>query len=228
MRIFFICFLISLRGASCFSQEKDPEDIIIKLLEPYNQIENFKARVNIDVNVDFILIPVKSAIVYFMKPNFYRMESDEFFMVPKKGIGFPVFELFNSDYKAIFMGERVIENRKMGEIKIIPINAKTDVVLATLYYDLGTYLIHHSELDTRNAGFFITDFFYGDATPLPDSIRVKFEVSEFRLPLRFMGKVNVDHSKVRDEKMGEVILRYSEFDVNREMDHSLFTEEDYN
>jgi hypothetical protein len=81
------------------------------------------------------------------------------------------------------------------------------------------------EATTRKSGFFTSEFEYGAHAPLPETNRIKFEVDEVNLPLRFLGNADIDRSKKKEGTMGEVILRFDHYVINQGLGDELFEEE---
>ena len=146
-------------------------------------------------------------------------------MIPRKGIGFMMFALLEMEYSSIYIGKTLHDGRELHEIKIIPLDDDSDVVLATLFIDTRDHLIYNINATAKDAGFFSTEFVYGDHAPLPESNRIRFEVDELRLPLKFLGKVDADKSKLKEGTIGEVILHYTHYQLNQGFDDDIFKEE---
>jgi hypothetical protein len=228
MNILLLGFLQIIRVISLpdnHISESDPELIINETKAIYQSIRDFSADVKIEINVDFINIPDKQARVIYKYPDKIKFKSKSFIMIPKKGIGYMIFKLLESDYTALYSGEITIKDRQLKEIKIVPQANNSDIVLATLFIDPEDYLIYRIEATTRDAGFFTTDFSYGKYSPLPDMNRIQFKVDEVRLPLNFLGKVNIDRSKIEKDTIGEVILWFDHYVFNQGLKDELFNEE---
>jgi hypothetical protein len=228
MKLLTVCILLNIILSTFEGQDidkPDPETILEKVKSNFRTIVDFKADVEIEINVDFINIPNKEARIIYKYPNKIKFKSKSFLMIPRKGIGFSVFELLEDDYSAIYTGTKLINDRELVEIKVVPLSDRSEIVLATLYIDSVNYLIHYMEATRRKSGFFTTEFMYGDEAPLPDSNRIRFEVDEMRLPLRFIGKATVDKSKMKQGTVGEIILRYDGYVINQGLEDSLFEED---
>jgi hypothetical protein len=221
----YIILLILVSGCwlnSGYAQNKDPEVILNSLREQFMTIQDFTANVEIKINVDFINIPDKYATLYFKKPDKLKFKSRDFIMIPRKGIGFSIIDLLDNPYSPIYVGQVSYSGRLLEELKIVPLGKKSDVVLATCWIDPADHLIYRLEADTRKSGYFITYFEYGENAPLPDKNIVQFEVDELKLPLRFMGKVDVDRSKMSEKEVGEVIITYSDYQINVSLTDDIF------
>lgn len=228
MRVNFIHIVF----AACLSAlpaqavaEPDPELIIAQSRSVYRTIRDFSAEVEIEVNIDFINIPNKMAEIIYKYPDKIKFRSTSFIMIPKKGIGFMMLKILEMDYSAIYIGKKFNKGHELHEIKLIPLDDDSEIVLATLFIDPEDHLIYFMEATTKDAGFFSTEFVYGDHPPLPLSNKIRFEVDEVRLPLKFLGKVNKDTSKLKKGTMGEVILHYTHYQLNQGVDDDIFFEE---
>ncbi len=202
----------------------DPVQIVEKTKANFKSIIDFTADVEIEINVDFINIPTKKAEVFYKYPDKFKFKGDSFIMIPKKGLGFSIFEVLENRYTAVYIGKKEMNGRILEEIKVIPLVENSRFVLATLWVDTRNFLIYQIEATTKNSGHFITDFEYGKDTPLPDINRIRFEVDEMQLPLMFSGNLDVDKAENRDNTVGEVIIRYSNYNINQGLSDDLFKE----
>lgn len=205
--------------------EPDPERMIEETKLKFSSIRDFTAEVEIEINVHFINVPDKKARIFYKYPDKLKFKSKSFLLIPKKGIGFTIFELLENKYASIYIGKRLVKGRELNEIKVIPLDEGSDIALATLFIEPDEDLIYYMEATTRNSGFFTSEFEYGSFAPLPESNRIRFEVDEVRMPLKFMGKTNIDQSKMKEGAMGEVILRFHDYEINRGLVDEQFGEE---
>ena len=60
---------------------------------------------------------------------------------------------------------------------------------------------------------------------LPDINRIQFKVDEIRLPLNFLGKVDINRSKIKKDTIGEVILRFDHYVFNQGLKDELFNKD---
>jgi len=212
------------------AQEVDPYDIINKVKAVTDQIKDYTADVEIEVDVDFINIPVKHASIYFKAPDKVKFKSDDFFMIPKRAINNSFRKLLNSEYSAIYTGNEIIDKKDYTIVKIIPLEKKSDIILATLWIDTVNYTISRIESNTRNDGTYNIDFVYNDPRiPLPSIMQISFEIGKMRIPLKFIGKssgVDMEELKTEGKQKGSVYLRFSNYEVNSFLNDSIFIEDD--
>lgn len=210
------------------SQEPDPYEIIDSLKSKVNAIADYQVDIEIEVDVDFIKMPIKHATMYYKQPDKIKFKSDEFIMLPKKGFDNQFQKILNEPYNAIFTGIEAINEQKQYVIKVIPMGKKPDIILATWWIDPQTYLITKTESNTRNEGTFTIDFVYDEPSiDLPTQMTVRFEIEKLSIPLKFIGKtagMEIDKTKMDGKQEGRVYIRFSNYIVNQEMDDAVFEE----
>ena len=222
-------FILVLPGTNKISaQEIDPYEIINSVKTVTDQIKDYTADVEIEVDVDFINIPIKHASIYFKAPDKVKFKSDDFFMIPKRAINNTFRKLLDSEYSAIYARNEIIDNKDLAIVKIIPLEKNPDIILATVWIDTVNYTISRIESNTRNNGTYIIGFVYNDPSiPLPSIMQISFEIGKMKIPLKFIGKSSgVDMEELRTEgaETGKVYIRFSNYIVNSGIDDSIYEE----
>ena len=227
MRILLAIILFS--GLRLVSQEVDPNAVIDSTRTKLEGIVDYQADIEIEVDVDFINMPLKHATIYFKKPDKVKFKSDEFIMLPKRGLNNRITQILDDPYTAIYLGNEMINEIPHYVIRIVPMGKNPDIVLATWWISSETYLISKSESNTRNDGNFMVDFIYGDRSIiLPTEMVFSFQIEKLKLPLKFIGKssgLEVDKSKMQEPQNGKVYLRFSNYLINTDLRDDLFSED---
>jgi hypothetical protein len=219
--IFFTIFAIK-----TVAQDTDPYLILENVKKTYEQVNDYSAKARINVNVDFIHIPQKEAEVFFKAPDKYRYKSPGFIMIPRKGVDFSIIDIMSRHYDAIYSGMRTIGEDIFHEVKVIPSGDQDDLVLATLLIDRSSWFINRVEAITRKAGSFIIDLYQAQGEmPLPDSVRITFDVDKLSFPLKFMGNIKVDAPGAEAPDQASVTITYSNYKVNTGLKDDIFKEE---
>jgi hypothetical protein len=213
---------------TAMGQSPDPHLILGKLIEKQSAIRDYEAKVEIDVDVEFIKMPVKTATIYFEQPDKVKFKSDDFLMLPKKNMSQSmVTTLLQEDYNAIYVEEDYIEGEPYHYIKIIPYRSK-DIVLSGLWIDTTTHLVRRMENFNKSGGNFLIDFEYDKTVQLPSRMKVTFQVKEFNIPLDFINRnIEIDKEKVKGDelKTGHIYLRFYDYKINKGVSDDIFTEE---
>lgn len=214
------------------SQEPDPDTLIRNVLEKMEKVESYQVDVEIEVDVEFINMPIKHATMFYKHPDKVKFKSDEFIMLPKKGLNNGIRKLLSEPYTSIYVGTEILNGSKNHIIKIIPLGKKPDIILATLWINEKTLLVSKSESSTRNEGTFIVEFSYADSTiALPSEMIISFEIENLKIPLKFIGKtqgIDIDSDKAKGKQEGRVFLSFSNYVLNLTIDSSVFEDETIN
>jgi outer membrane lipoprotein-sorting protein len=228
-RFLISAMMLILFSSAIQSQQVDPQSILNRLLEIQNQIDDYEAQVEIDVDIEFIKMPVKTARVIYKKPDKMRFRSDEFLMLPKRGLSqSTINNLLESDYNAVYIGLEYIESEPYHHIKVIPYSSK-EIVLASLWVDTTTFLVRRMQNFTKSRGNYLVDISYYDEIDLPSELKITFEAKEFNIPLDFINRtIEIDKDKMKSQevKTGYIYLRFSDYRINQGLDEAMFEDEE--
>lgn len=224
-----ILLMLGISQSQTHAQPADSGRILKLVLAKQNQIMDYRVNIEIELDVDFINMPVKHAVMYYKRPQKIKYRSDEFIMLPKKGMDFSLRNILSDDFTSIFTGYEYINQRRHYTIKVIPIKKKSAIVLATLWVDTESLVVSRVENNTRSEGSYILDFTYGQESELlPAMIKIAFEMEDFDIPLKFLGKpIKSDEKNVRQKgkKTGVVYIRFSGYKINSGLSDDIFDEE---
>jgi len=202
----FILCLIGIQSLS--GQEPNPDSLINRVLFEIEKVKSYKVDVEIEVDVDFINMPVKHATMYYKHPDKIKFKSSEFIMIPKKGLNNGIRKLLSEPYTSIYVGTEFFNESNHHVIKIIPLGKKPDIILATLWISENSFLIGKTESSTRNEGTFTVEFSYlKKDLSLPSELKISFEIENLKIPLKFIGKtqgINIDSEKAKGKQEGQV------------------------
>lgn len=208
---------ILLLGSGLFAQEIDPA--LLRLKERMDSIEGFQARVRMEVDISFVNMPVKYAEVSYQKGETIRISSDDFVMIPKRGLDLTLNELYKYPFMTLNLGKVPYGGRQCEMIKVIPTTDQSDYSIATLWLDTAALRILKSQISTKKNGVFDIVYRYeGEQQELPSEINVQFEVTGVKIPLRFLGKdtqVDREGMKQNPQEKGAITLRLQEVRVTR-------------
>jgi len=203
-----ILILLCISSLSSLAQEQDED--LLRIKERLDTVSAFTADLKLDVDISFINMPQKTATVQFEKGEPLSFSSEEFALIPKRGLDFSFQELFKYPFITVDRGMETVSGKELKLVNIIPTDKKADFSIATVYLDLKAERIAVSEISTKKDGTYtlLLDYPTSEAV-LPSKVEVQFEMERIRIPLNFMGKdIDVDRKQMRQEeiKTGKIFL----------------------
>lgn len=210
---FIFIFFISLNLIS--GQEIDND--LLQIKKRMDSIKSFNASIELDVDISFINMPTKYGKVRYKQGESTKVTSDDFIMLPKRGLDLTLNEIFRHPFITVNRGEEHHKGVLCKVINIIPTSSKANFAIATLFMDVGAKRIMKSEISTKTEGVFTTYLGYQNyMDALPVAIEVQFAVNSVKIPLRFLGKeTEVDRKVIKQEgsKTGKIFLKLSEVQI---------------
>jgi hypothetical protein len=214
----------------CFAGiEENPAPLIDSIKNRMNMVSDYMADIKIKVDVAFIKVPVKDGVLYYKSPDKIKLVNKGFAMLPKKGMGLGVQEVFLKPYSAIWLKREKLNGKMTEVIRIVPTDDQGDVVLATFWIDRSKQLIMKVDAVTRSSGSNTIMFSYPQKPnpfDLPSRLTFKFEVTKNTLPMGVTGDFDTPADKKNNGKPQKASLTvdYANFRVNTGLKDNLFKE----
>ncbi|CDF78777.1 conserved hypothetical protein [Formosa agariphila KMM 3901] len=207
--------LLFLCVSSVFAQEIDADLLAIKTR--MDAIEAFTVDIELDVDVSFINMPTKHAKMIYAKDKRAEFESDDFVMIPKRGLDFSLQQLFEYPFITVNRGEETKNGITYKLINVIPTDKRADFSIATLYLDTKRVRIAESEINTKKNGTYNLMFHFEDEQKLlPEQVDVSFEIERVKIPLNYMGKdTSIDRKQMKEDgmKTGKITLKMTNYNL---------------
>ena len=201
-------------------QERDANAILQEVKNKFFIIKEYEANVKIKVDVDFVKIPVKNGIIWFMQPDKIKVKTPGFSLLPKRGMNITPNQLFSGNYTAIYVREEKIGENKVHVIKVIPNNDNDEIILSTIWIDQTRNVIRKLETTTKSEGTISMNFKFGavpDKFDLPEEIIFHFDLRKNELPMGITGDFETErpNEKAPKNTKGTVTITYLEYFVNQ-------------
>ena len=210
-------FLLFLYATSGFCQTAEMQVSMVK--SRLDSIETFLAAIKLEVDISFITMPNKEAQAAFKKGEDVVITSEDFVLIPKRGLDLSFSELFEYPYMVIDRGAVDETSASLLAISILPSDNKADFSIANLHIDTQKQRITWVEINTKKDGTYTLQLTYPDNKALlPTKLDVSFEMDRIRIPLNFAGSdVSIDRKKMRktDEKTGKITLTLNYISINK-------------
>ena len=215
---------------SSFTNAQDAASLVNKVKAKLDKVNDYKATGVLKTDVSFIKAPVSDIVIYFKKPNRFRLvKNSGISVLPKGGVSVNMSSIIGTDnFTALDAGYVVISNIKTKVIKLLPNDENSNVVLSTLYIDEANLLILKAVTTTRENGTYELNMNYGNyaAYGLPDKVQFSFNAKDYKLPkgitLDFNETSKADSTTAGKNKKGIVEITYSSYIINKGVDDAVF------
>ena len=206
-----ICLLICTLTTS--GQEIDND--LLRVRSRLDSIDFFRADLKLVLDVDFIHMPVKYASIEYRKDKPVKFSSDDFVMIPKRGLDFSFRELFMYPFITVPVGFEEDGGTSLKVLHVIPSDERSDLVMVTMKLDTLNQRVAMAQVNTKEDGTYQLKFSYNTAAQiLPETLEISFQIERIRIPFNFIGKdADIDRQKMKQEgdKEGKIFLSMSNY-----------------
>lgn len=213
--LLFVCAFAA--AAAGRAQGVDPALSLVK--DRLDSIVGFDVTVQMEVDIRYVNMPVKTARLSYRQGEGVNIQSEDFVMIPKRGLDFGLGELYKYPFMTLNLGEVAFQGRTCELIKVIPTTEASDYSIATLWVDRQRQRIAKSQISTKKNGTFDIEYAYTTAKEvLPRQITVNFQVADIRIPLRFLGReAQIDKGQLKADpgQKGAIRLLFSQYQLSR-------------
>ncbi|RPD48236.1 LolA family protein [Paracnuella aquatica] len=222
--------LLTLLLLCCTLLHAQDEAALIRAVKArLDQVNTYQATGTLTIDAAFIKAPASGITAYFKKPDQFAIKKgDGLSILPKGGISINFSTLLgNENSTAIGAGNAVVRGTPVRIVKLLPLDANSDVVLSTLYIDVKKELVHKAQVTTRNNGSYEVDLSYGRYATwgLPDKVIFTFNTREYKLPKGIAMEYDKGGTKKpappKDQK-GVITVVYANYAINKPVDERVF------
>lgn len=216
---------------SCYLHAQDVEALMKRVKTKLESVNDYKAEGLLKTDVPFIKIPESKVMVFYKKPNKFKITKEEgISIIPKGGISINLYSLFTgNEYTVIPGGTTIIQGKSLVIAKLLPLKEQNDVVLSTIYIDEKDALIYKSTTTTKNNGTYEMEMIYGKFGQwgLPDKVLFSFNTKEYKLPKGVTFEYETDDkpnnaANTKNQK-GKVEITYQNYAINKGIQDNVFS-----
>lgn len=215
MKKYITYFLVLFATVQLQAQAIDNDLLAVKTR--MDSIQQFTASITLDLDVSFINMPTKHADMSYTKGKEIDFSSDDFVMLPKKGLDFSLSELFKYPFITVDRGTTTQNETTTKTLNIIPTDDKADFALATLVLDITHKRVSKATINTKkNGSYTISMQYQGTKAILPDYVEVTFAIERLKIPLNFMGNdTKIDRKEMRqaETKEGKIMMGIANYKI---------------
>ncbi len=215
-----LCFIsVFILNTNLLAQSKNTDQILNKVKANLNDIKTYEVDVELKVNLNFLKIPSKKGKIYFKAPNKFKFDAKGFAMLPKQAFVFTPDKLFPNEFK-------------FEQLKDDTLNGKTCKVLVGKS-ESDSVRIKTSKIWVNSENFTIMQIVNETRVGVNYQIVVDYnKIDDFNLPKKIKliisstNELNTEDRRrnwrVPSEITGTVIVTYSNYKVNKNMDETIF------
>jgi outer membrane lipoprotein-sorting protein len=226
LKILFFAFVFH---CSICSPAQDVNTLLSKVKEKLNKVNDYTAAAILKTDVAFIKAPVSNVMVYYKKPDHFKMvKNGGISILPKGGVSVSMYSIISTDkFSVLDAGETVINKTKTRIIKLLPTDENSTVVLTTVYIDATTLLVQKAVTTTLDNGTYELTMTYGKYADygLPDIVVFSFNAKDYKLPKGITMEFNEKTIPAGDDqknKKGKVEITYTSYTINKGVSDDVF------
>lgn len=213
------------------AQAQEADALIKKVKDKLATVKDYQADGVMKTDVSFMKIPESKVIIYYKNPDKFRIKKEDgIAIVPKGGANVNLGGLFaNDNYTAVPAGNGKVAGTDVRIVKLLPLDEKSDIVVATLYIDEKQSLVRKAIMTTRSNGTYDMEMSYGKFANwgLPDKVVFSFNTKDYKLPkgLAFdydTGEKPAAATGSDKEQKGKLEITYTNYAVNKGIADSFF------
>jgi len=229
-RILVLAFLFQI---VLFTQAQDVNELVQKVKDKINLVNDYEANGRMKTNVSFLKVPVATIKLYFKKPNKLKIKNENgISFIPKGAVNMNLSNVLSSGkYSVLDAGYDKIGNTAVKVVKLLPEDDNAEVVLSTLYVEPVNQVILKSKTTTRDNGTYELEMSYGKymAYGLPDKIIFSFNTKDYKMlkgeTFDFedgtQKKTAAEKEKIKNQK-GKIEIAISGYTINKGIADSVF------
>jgi hypothetical protein len=222
MKRFILLFAFAFAFFHSFSQSADL--LIQKVATKLATVKSYEANGTLKTDVPFLKLPLSEVQISFKYPDQLIIKKEGGVTVlPKGGLKISMNSLlFDGKYTTFSAGRVNWKGRDLLVVKLVPIDANSDVVLSTLYVDEKEFLIRKAITTTKDNGTYEIEMEYGKYAKwaLPDKALMSFSLKDYKLPkaITFEYDAGIDpkkETKKTTDGKGKVEIVYTSYSINK-------------
>ncbi|MDP4264001.1 MAG: hypothetical protein Q8941_15845 [Bacteroidota bacterium] len=227
--LIYILAIISVAAVSP-ARGQTPEEVINKVKEKLDKVNDYEASGTMKMNVSFIKAPVATVKIYYKKPDKLKINNENgISLIPKGSLNISVGHIITNAGKFDMIDLGKEEKTGLRIIKLLPKDENADVVLSTFYIDEAQSLIKKAKTTTKDNGTYELELTYGQYAEygLADKVIFSFNTKEYKLPKGVTfdyddgAKKEPDSDQLKNRK-GKIELSYSSYLINKGVPDSIF------
>jgi outer membrane lipoprotein-sorting protein len=206
------------------------EDLMKKIKEKLDKVNDYQASGKMKMNVPFIKAPVSTVKLYYKKPDKLKINNESgISLIPKGTMNINIGTMIANIAACDIIDAGKDDKTGLRIIKLLPKDENANIVLSTLYIDEKQLLVKKAKTTTKENGTHELEMTYGKyaAYGLADKVIFTFNTKEYKLPKGVAfdyddGAKKQTPPQTGSDKKGTVEISYSEYIINKGVPDKVF------
>jgi outer membrane lipoprotein-sorting protein len=204
----------------------DADEILTKIGKRFDEVEDFSAVIDADINMERVQIPKMHAEVFFKKPDKVHFSSQSFLLVPREGIALNP-SVFKEHYLATSVTRESAGGIRLMKLVLVAKDAKTRLRALSMWVNPMFWII--TKIETAPY----------EGRTLSMSFTYEFQQEKYWLPSKMVASFASDSDKMQKDsapslenqmesaqrsmpRTGTVTIVYSDYKINIGLSDELF------
>lgn len=225
-----LCSCIGLLVMMGHSFAQDETELIKKVKAKLDKVSDYTAQGKMKIDVSFIDAPDSKVIVYYKKPDKFKVKkAGGISILPKGGVSVNMGTLLsNENYDIVPGKDAKVNGVDTKVVKLLPQDENSDVVLTTLYIEEKNSVIRKATVTTKENGSYEIELNYGKYIDwgLPDKVIFSFNAKDYKMPKGITFEYEKGDKKKEEalkNKKGKIEITYSNYIINKGIDDKIFS-----
>lgn len=215
-------------SASGILRADEAQDLVRRVKGVLAKAKDYRVETTITPKIPMINVQPIQATLYFKQKDRFRFVTPGIAVLPRQGFSDISRLLTNTDmFTAIATGREKLATGEASVITLLPTADTMDVVVAKVWVDPKTALVHKAQITTKSSGTVAIAYTYGaeSAFGLPRRVVFTVDMKKFKIPKGVATDLNRKNKEKDDKKplsSGSITVDFREYRINKGVDDAVF------
>jgi len=221
-----IGLLFSDSSAQRAAKLKDADEVLAKVIKGFDEVKDFSAAIDAEINMEHIQIPKMHAELFFKKPDKVHFSSKGFLLVPRDGVALNP-SVLKEHYLTTSTVRDTIDGKMLFKLLLAAKDAKTRLRTLSIWVDPLHWTITKMETmpyEGRTLSMIFTYECQQEKYWLPSKLSISFVSESEKAQKDSLPQIDnqfegLQHSAPRS---GKVTIIYSNYKINIGLSDEIF------
>jgi hypothetical protein len=227
--VLFLIGVVHFSAEVSAAQNDDAASLVKRITRGTASVRDYSVQTTITPKLPMINVQPLQATLYFKQKDKYRFVTPGIAVLPKQGFSDLARLLSNVDlFSPLITGKENVGGVATSVITLLPTVDTMDVVVAKLWVDPATALVHKAQITTKSSGTVGVRYAYGaeSSKGLPRQVVFTVDMKKFKIPKGVATDLNrkkSSSSKDEPASSGTITVDFRDYRINKGVDDAVFT-----